>query len=225
MLNSVMRDGHWNLNVLSFILPTHLIIWIKVIPIPLFGEDAPYYNLSKGLKFNLKSAYNNVWNNQFSKTTPNDKWGCAWKARCPTKIQFFLWLILWGRLPTASHLASRQIIPNGNCQFCPHIQEDIYHIFLHCPRVTEFWNHIEFNDKFKHLHSDFEKWFLENLKCNYLTNQDTSSQTVFAFCLWKLWNRRNLWTFQMENKAIGPWCQQTLWLAKEFENTENLIPH
>nr|XP_021852025.1 uncharacterized protein LOC110791584 [Spinacia oleracea] len=220
MLDSIMRNGNWYLNELSFILPTNILNWIKAIPIPLFGEDAPYCSLSNGLKFNLQSAYNHVWNNKFSETTPSEKWSCVWKARCPPKIQFFLWLILWNRLPTASHLASRQIIPNGKCQFCPHDQEDIGHLFLYCPRATEFWNQLEFTDKFKHLQNDFENWFLENLKCTEPSTMSVPNQTVFAFSLWRLWNRRNLWTFQKENKSIGPWCKQTIWMANEFETTE-----
>lgn len=74
MLNCVMRDGHWNLNGMSFILPTDLLIWIQAIPIPQFGEDVPYCSLSKGLKFDSKSAYNKIWNNKFRDTTSNEKW-------------------------------------------------------------------------------------------------------------------------------------------------------
>ncbi|XP_056692079.1 uncharacterized protein [Spinacia oleracea] len=222
-VESVMRNGHWNLNILPFILPTNIITWIHAIPIPLYGEDAPYCGLSKGPKFNLKSAYNEVWNSKFPVVNPNDKWSCVWKARCPPKIQFFLWLTIWGRLPTASHLANRHVIPNGNCQFCPHTQEDIAHLFIHCPRAIEFWNNIEFTDKFKHLYNDVEKWILENLNCKEPSNQDIPNQTIFAFCLWRLWNRRNLWVFQKENKHIVTWCKQTIWLANEFENRDNLL--
>ncbi|XP_056689947.1 uncharacterized mitochondrial protein AtMg00310-like [Spinacia oleracea] len=60
MLNSVMRDDHWNLNSLSFILPTDLLLWIHAIPIPQFGEDVPFCSLFKGLHFDSKTAYNTI---------------------------------------------------------------------------------------------------------------------------------------------------------------------
>ncbi|XP_056690367.1 uncharacterized protein [Spinacia oleracea] len=221
-VSDIRRDGHWNLSCISFTLPTDLIQWIQAIPIPQFGEDAPFCSLSKGLHFDSKTAYNTIWNTHFPDTDSSDKWSCIWKARCPPKLKIFLWLILWGRLPTASHLSSRQIIPNGNCQFCPNTQEDMVHLFLNCPRATEFWSNIEFQPKYNHLHSDVENWFLDNLNDTGLSQVlNTTNQTIFIFCLWRIWNRRNLWIFQKENKNIQSWCHQTLWLAKEHGNIES----
>ncbi|XP_056685392.1 uncharacterized protein [Spinacia oleracea] len=222
-LSSIISNGKWNIKYLSFILPADLVLWIQAIPLPQFGRDGPYCSLTLGLKFDSKTAYNTIWRNLFPELLPNDKWSYIWKARCPPRIQFFLWLILWKRLPTAFHLASRHIIPNPHYIFCPTAQEDMAHIFLHCPRAQEFLSEVAFKPMINHVNVDFEYWFLENLKNNSTDpNPNTPlPQTLFAFCLWRIWIRRNMWAFQKENKNITPWCQQTMWLSNEFEQSQN----
>lgn len=72
--------------------------------------------------------------------------------------------------------------------------------------------------------TDFITWFLKNLDVNETSpglNLDHS--TVFVFCIWRIWLRRNLWLFQKENKPIGFWCSQTINLAREFINHDH--PH
>lgn len=126
-------------------LPPGLVMWINVIPIPKFGHDTPFCTLSKGSHFDTKYAYNLIWNSKFPYLKPDKKWTTLWKARCPPKIRFFLCLSMWHRLPTASLLASRQVIPNNNCPFCPNSQEDITHIFLNCPSLRNFGRKFSLN--------------------------------------------------------------------------------
>lgn len=112
----------------------------QCILIPNFGTDTPFCSILKDSNFDTKCAYNIIWNSKFPNLKFDITCSTVRKARCPPKIKIFHWLIMWHMLPTASHLASRQIIPNSYRPFCPNVHEDSKHLFMLYPRAHEFWN-------------------------------------------------------------------------------------
>lgn len=59
---------------------------------------------------------------------------------------------------------------------------------------------------------------MENIECADPANHPSPivpHHTMFSFCLWRNWIRRNVWLFQKESKHIRDCTSQTSWLAIE----------
>lgn len=105
---------------------------------------------------------------------------------CTPKIKFFLWLIMWGRIPCAVHLAQRNIIPNPFCLFCPNVEEDMNHLFRDCPRAAEFWGEAQ---KANHPQNGtslpFREWLEYNINQKEPpTHTSAILSSVFVYFLW-----------------------------------------
>lgn len=109
-------------------------------------EDKLIWNHSQDGKFTMNSAYINIQassNNQGSSTSKDFMW--IWKFNAPKKIKTFLWLLLHKRLPTSIFLNHIGMGVPSTCKQCPTHQEDISHIFFHCPKAFTFWTSILFH--------------------------------------------------------------------------------
>lgn len=157
-----------------------------------WGYSVLYFR--KRLFFDIKLAYRTLWKDKNHDNEPNFDLGKVWNTHCPPKLRFFLWTILWNRLPTASMLSNRNIVPNQCCHFCPGIVENLDHLFCECPRAVEIWEGSLF--KSKTYTTGFNNRFLENIFSTQYITQLASiipHNTMFAFCLWRIWIGRNLW--------------------------------
>lgn len=214
----VIGNCAWNLSHLTFCLPNDITQWINAIPIPALGEDIPVCQMGKGSFFDSKSTYSFLWNKAHKLLANYQDWNVVWKSVCAPKIKIFLWLICWGRLPSASHLAYRSIIPNPNCSFCPTNEEDISHILRNFPRALEFWEESgisqhELNGNTNNLLD----WLYYNLTRKDLNNKFPAPwSSVFIYSIWSLWIRRNRWVFRKESIPVDIVWKQNLRSVNEY---------
>ena len=61
-----------------------------------------------------------------------------WRNFAPSRCRSFLWLAHHHKLNMNFRLRSRRANNSGCCHFCG-ANEDIPHLFLHCPRAQSFW--------------------------------------------------------------------------------------
>lgn len=73
---------------------------------------------------------------------PNRLWTDIWKLHLPSKIVFFLWILLKRRLPTIDLFRKRGLIVPNICSLCMGDAESIEHLFIHCPYGLEIWERL-----------------------------------------------------------------------------------
>ena len=63
-----------------------------------------------------------------------------WKMKVSNKVQHFVWRLVWDKLPTRKNLRKGNVdLEDDKCLLCLTQQEDVSHIFLHCPTVLPMW--------------------------------------------------------------------------------------
>lgn len=141
---------------------------------------------------------------------PIFKW--LWKSKCIPRLKFFAWLVLVDRLNTKTMLSRRNftVQPDLFCVLCnDQVEEDIMHLFFHCPFATACWHKIEFH------------WQISNCMYDTISRmrhifQSPYFMEVFVIAGWEIWNLRNGIIFE------GNLVTLTLWTVKL---KEQIIQH
>ena len=66
-----------------------------------------------------------------------------WKTGVTSKVAIFCWFVLWGKVNTHELMLLRNpqlAISPGWCYMCKNSNEDIKHLFLHCPFAPKLWS-------------------------------------------------------------------------------------
>ena len=156
-------------------------------------DDVRSWVLESSGTFSCKSFFRSFFPHPASFCFPFLK--LIWKTLIPSKVQFFSWLLVIGKLPTCDIVQRRHtyicISPNW-CVLCKSCSEDQDHLFLHCPFSTTLWNRV-----LNELGLSWTKpWSLVDLFSLNLGSYISKRGKVFwrvivqAFC-WSLWLERN----------------------------------
>ena len=169
--------------------------------VPRPGEsDNICWNPSSNKVFSVNSYYKVL-------TSPNHRsfpWKRVWKSLVPSKINFFVWTAVLGKVLTIDNLRKRQLLLIDWCCMCKASGESIDHLFLHCPIARDLWS-LAF--------SAFGVWWvmpchvLELLLCWSTGFKSYRSAHLWDFIphcvMWVIWRERN---------------------ARSFEDTERTVP-
>lgn len=133
----ITTTGTWDLSSISQIVDIATIDGIVALNLSLFSisPDYPTWVGASNGAFTVGTAYNIT--NPASSTT--SEWTWIWKLKIPSKLKFFLWIVLHNSLPTNSLRVRRGMIPMDYCPRCDETPEDINHIFRTCPKAVDFW--------------------------------------------------------------------------------------
>ncbi|CAM0948631.1 unnamed protein product [Alopecurus aequalis] len=65
-----------------------------------------------------------------------------WRSRAPSKVQFFCWLLVQGRIQCRSNLLRKNILEkkNSGCALCGADLETPEHVVFECTFARQFWN-------------------------------------------------------------------------------------
>ena len=169
--------------------------------VPRPGEsDTICWNPSSNKVFSVNSYYKVL-------TSPNHRsfpWKRVWKSLVPSKINFFVWTAVLGKVLTIDNLRKRQLLLIDWCCMCKASGESIDHLFLHCPIARDLWS-LAF--------SAFGVWWvmpchiLAILQCWSTGFRSHRSGHLWEFIphcvMWVIWRERN---------------------ARSFEDTERTVP-
>ena len=65
--------------------------------------------------------------------------GLIWNNRVPPKVSMFTWEVWWGKVLTGDQLKRRGFQLANRCPMCKEEEENLEHLFLHCPTIWRFW--------------------------------------------------------------------------------------
>ena len=99
----------WNLHSIGSLLPSNILAYIKVIPIPFSHiEDKVIWGYSQDGNFTLRSATLVMIK---ALTHPRSKllnW--IWRLKLLPKIKIFLWLVIRNALSTSDFLSAKRLV-------------------------------------------------------------------------------------------------------------------
>ncbi|GKV06468.1 hypothetical protein SLEP1_g18364 [Rubroshorea leprosula] len=220
-LNITLKDillpnGRWNLDYVAYPLPQDIIQRIAATPIQRhsYEKDSFIWNSSSNDKFSMKSAYYMAKNIQWSN---EDDWSWIWKVSTIPKIQYFLWLLMHGRILTFDTLAQWGVVQNNRCPRCSNGPETLDHLFRECHYASSFWDSISPYSSTSHNQNlDFKSWIKSNVCWKNPNNIPSTWPTFFSYAIWSIWYSRNQLVHDKRQIPIMELKRTTLDKAQEF---------
>jgi hypothetical protein len=138
-IKEVWQDGMWHLDRLYTTIPDNVrdsILSLK----PCIVEDIPdvwvWNNTSSGI-YTAKNAYE--WLLKPFPINNHLNWSWIWKIKVPANIQFFVWQVVHGAVPTKDVLNHRHVCASNLCPRCSGTPETIEHCLFRCPEAVGIW--------------------------------------------------------------------------------------
>ena len=102
------------------------------------GEDKIWWVPSSEGKFDVRSFYNIL----AIKEASSFPWKIIWHAKSPSRVNFFIWRTVFGKIITIDNLRKRNFIVINRYYLCKFDGESIDHLLLHCEIVCSLWHAI-----------------------------------------------------------------------------------
>jgi hypothetical protein len=108
----------------------------------------------------------------------------VWESRAPKRVQFFVWLLMQGRIQCRTNLLKKKVVDSATCEVCTSDDESAIHVIFECPFAKAFWISIGFQQ------------FPANIADLHCIQRPIEVpqkffSTFIALCCWQLWKRRN----------------------------------
>lgn len=111
----------------------------------------------------------------------------VWCSRAPSKVKFFAWLLVQGRIQCRSNLPKKKILTEdeSGCPICDEKVETPDHVVFGCPFARRFWASLGVSGAAVACASDASSCPLPP------SAPPKSAATLRLLCLWHLWKHRN----------------------------------
>ncbi|XP_048491645.1 uncharacterized protein LOC125492934 [Beta vulgaris subsp. vulgaris] len=143
-VKDIIIENKWDISQLSFNFPPFIAVRIASMQIPFQIPDTTFSSLVDHDKFSRAEVYNKIIDQRTH--LKGSEW--IWKVKTLPKLNFFLWLMWWDRLPHNTLLHLRHIIPSPECPTCPEFNEDTLHVIRDCTKASQIWNLIALPGEF-----------------------------------------------------------------------------
>ncbi|KAF7814443.1 protein ANTI-SILENCING 1-like isoform X3 [Senna tora] len=206
-------SGEWRDEILNFLFQPDICNRIKSIGATDVGK-ADRWNWLGDAKggFTVKQCYLHAMRDKWQgiDLLPNlqgsvhsDFWRRMWKLPVLPKHKNFLWRACVGILPTCVALKNRGVELETACTFCGLEEEELYHVLVECPRISDIWRGSRFNYDSRRWHNNIVEWLAVE---GSTWSQDQLGMCVLA--LYLLWEARNAKRFSDTSLAIARfWCR------------------
>jgi hypothetical protein len=120
----------------------------------------------------------------------------VWRSFLPSRVKFFVWLLVQARIQCRANLLAKHIIlpAEVTCPICAAPSEDASHIVLGCPFAQRFWRSIG-----ARVDGDADVWQLHALPPAIAC---ATASTFTALCCWNLWKHRNVVVFNGDRPCL-----------------------
>lgn len=109
-----------------------------------------------------------------------------WKAKCPSKIIFFAWLVFYNKNLTWDNLRKRFWHGPSRCTVCKADEESNLHLFFKCPVIQQIWYVL--SNSFDFILTDFDS---PSAALIWWSNQKGNRRFLILIFLWSVWKWRN----------------------------------
>ena len=106
-----------------------------------------------------------------------------WETRAPPRVQFFIWLMVHGKVQRRTNLFRKTIVDSPICEVCRLSDETGEHIAFQCPFAGVFWEKLGIQSITKN-DCIFDLSCPDHFPKNHFT-------TFAPLCYWHLWKCRN----------------------------------
>uniref|UniRef100_A0A7C9F570 Reverse transcriptase zinc-binding domain-containing protein n=2 Tax=Opuntia streptacantha TaxID=393608 RepID=A0A7C9F570_OPUST len=154
----------------------------------------------------------------------------VWLNLVPPKVEFFMWLVLLGKLNTKEMLCKKGVLSvnQTSCSFCSSHTESLDHVLLNCPFSWRVWcstaadlgQQLVYHTTFKQFYSSCLSihWRSKCLKKIWIS-------AVFAVT-WRLWMVRNELIFHQKELNLTEVCHSIKWNVAVWTRAwKELIPY
>jgi len=121
----------------------------------------------------------------------------VWTSRAPTRVRFFGWLLMLGRLQCRANLYYKHVLDDDICELCRQQPETSDHLIFHCTVAKEFWNHLGFQGNLP-LPSTKQLWDMPRPP----TKPPKHFNTMLLLCCWNIWNHRHDVVFRHQQPSL-----------------------
>ena len=162
-------------------------------------EDRVLWKETKDKIFSVKSLHSALE----PKSAVTFPWNIIWSPCVPTKVGFFAWEALWGKVLTLDQLKRGGWPIANRCFLCCTEKESINHILIHCSKARVLWELVFAlfgvmwilpllaRDTFLGWHGSFVR------------KKRRKAWMATPLCLfWSIWKERNRIAFENEDLSI-----------------------
>jgi hypothetical protein len=193
-INDVWKNGKWNLDELYTVIPNFVKNAICQIQ-PCIVEDLPdvwvWQHSSSGI-FTTKDAYE--WLLKPLPINNHVNWKWIRQSKFPANIQFFVWQVFHGSIPTKEVLHHRRVCNSNLCPRCSTGSETIEHCLFWCFDAVCVWKAY-----------GLER-ILPSPQSGYLftcsRNACKSHGVIVLIIMWVVWCARNHFLFNSLKESV-----------------------
>ena len=160
---------------------------------PSLEEDSVIWRQGRNGQFRVKEAYSLSAN-------PNDTGfpsRCIWVATVPTKVAFFAWEAMWGKVLTLDRLQRRGVQLPNCCFLCGCEEENVNHILIHCIVVRALWDIVLGLVDVKWVFPETVKEVLISWRGPFVGKKRKKVWKFILLCIfWTVWKERNRLAFR-----------------------------
>lgn len=155
------------------------------------------WRFTKSGVYTVRSAYVDVLRHELEVQLPFEgpkAWDVIWGLEVIPKIQFFMWKLMHGILPSTINLISRFVDVDPLCKRCGVEIKTAEHALRDCSGVHRIWREDLLNLGVDY--ADGEDRNLGIWVAHWLSSMSTEKKATFATTLWVLWWSRNKLVFE-----------------------------
>jgi len=134
-LRDIYHHGRWNFSHLTTQIPLSIQLQIRSIFIDESSQDIKIWTHSPTGMYSVKSCYQWLTSNSLSFAGQTQLGTCQWiwKLNLLENLKHFIWLAMYGNLPTNAYRAGRHLTSYSSCKRCGASIESLLHTFKDCP--------------------------------------------------------------------------------------------
>ncbi|CAA7021908.1 unnamed protein product [Microthlaspi erraticum] len=143
----------------------------------------------------------------------------AWKVKCTTKLQHFLWQIITGCLSVGARLSSRGIRVDPLCVRCGMGDETINHMLFECPPARQAWalSPIPTPPCFP------TGALFSNMAHLFWSLPEADDMMIYPWLLWFIWKARNYKVFSNDDHDPREVLESAITEARAWASAQTVL--